>query len=474
MVEAFVLAVFAAMLVVGIVLNIALWKTLALGFVLFFAYGFVRGHKVQDLLRMSTKGIHSVYHVLILFVIIGALTASWRAAGTIPVITVWSSKLVTPSTLFVGTFALCSLMSFLTGSSFGAAATIGVVCVTLGRAMGANVALLGGAVLSGSFFGDRCSPMSSSAALVSSLTGTRQQDNIRRMMRIALVPLVVSALIYLALGVNGVSAGKLPDFTQAFAQGFNLNPLCVLPVALVLVLSFAHVSVRKTMLVSLACALMLCVGVQHLALLDLPRILVMGYTTQDAAVAEMVNGGGIRSMAELVVIVSIASTYSGLFEGTGLLDGLSRMITRVSRRTTAFTGVLLTSVITSIIACDQVVATMLTSQLCDKCERSGSALALDLENSCIVLPALVPWSTSAVGILAFVGAPLSSIPFALYAMLLPAWTLALSVWQLKHPEFVDSRAARHMGLESCDDIRRLEPQGDVLLDGTTTMRKLAA
>lgn len=474
MVEAFVLAVFAAMLTVGIVLNIALWKTLALGFVLFFVYGMVRGHKVKDLLKMSTKGMHSVYHVLILFVIIGALTASWRAAGTIPVITVWSSKLVTPSTLFVGTFALCCLMSFLTGSSFGAAATIGVVCVTLGRAMGANVALLGGAVLSGSFFGDRCSPMSSSAALVSTLTGTSQQNNIQRMMRIALVPLAVTALIYLALGVQGVSSGKLPDFTEAFAAGFNLSPLCVLPVVLVLVLSFAHVSVRKTMLISLATALVICVTVQHIPLLDLPGILLMGYTTQDAAVAEMVNGGGIRSMAELVVIVSIASTYSGLFKGTGLLDGLSHMITRVSRKTTAFTGVLLTSVITSIIACDQVVATMLTSQLCDKCEHSGSALALDLENSCIVLPALVPWSTSAVGILAFVGAPMSSIPFALYAMLLPAWTLALSVWQLKHPNFVDGRAAQHMGLKHYDDIRRVEGQSEALLDSTSSMPELAA
>lgn len=472
MVESLVLAAFAALLVLGIVLDLPLWASLVAGFVLFVGYGRTKGHSFKSLAYMSTRGIHSVKQVLLLFMIIGALTASWRAAGTIAVITCWSAALITPSTLVVASFLLCAVMSFLTGSSFGAAATTGVVCITIGRAMGADTALLGGAILSGSFVGDRCSPMSSSAALVSTLTGSNQQENIARMIRVAMVPLILSALLYALLGFGATAAGTLPDFEQAFSHGFNLSPLCVVPVAIVLVLSALHIPVRRTMLISLASALVICIAVQGVPMTKLPEYLIFGYTTSDRAVAGMVNGGGVMSMAEVALIVSIASTYSGLFEGTGLLSGLRTNITKVARKTTAFTGVLLTSILTSIIACDQVVATMLTSQLCDECEHSGSALALDMENSCIVLPALVPWSTSAVGILAFIGAPTMSVCFALYAMLLPLWTLALSIWQLRHPSFVDGRVAHACGLKECDDIRRA--QATVSLDSTASMQKLAA
>jgi NhaC family Na+:H+ antiporter len=457
MVEALVLGGFATMLVSGIALGLPLWLTLLAGGLLFAGYGLAHGHRPAELARMATSGISSVVPILVLFAIIGALTASWRAAGTIAQITCWSVSFVTPGTLVLCTFVFCSVMSFIVGSSFAAAATIGVVCLTIGRAMGVDLALLGGAVLSGSFFGDRCSPMSSSAALVSNLTDTHQGHNVRRMARIAVVPVVLSCLFYAVIGASVSGSITLPDFASTFERDFNLSALTVLPVLVVLVLSFARVPVRTTMLASLVVALVECVLLQGIPVVDLPAILVFGYHAADPAVAGMVDGGGVMSMAEVSVIIAIASTYSGLFEGTGLLNGLQDAITRVARRTTAFTGVLLTSIVTSMIACDQVVAVMLTSQLCTSCEHSGSALALDLENSCVLMPALVPWSTSAVAILSFTGAPTISVLFAVYAMAVPAWTLAVSVWERRHPEFVDGRAARAMGLETCDDFRRLAP-----------------
>jgi NhaC family Na+:H+ antiporter len=457
MVETLVLGGFALMLVGGIVLGMPLWLTLLAGTFLFSGYGLAHGHRPAELVRMATKGIRSVAPILILFAIIGALTASWRAAGTIAQITCWSVSFVTPGTLVLCTFLLCCVMSFLVGSSFAAAATTGVVCLTIGRAMGVDLTLLGGAVLSGCFFGDRCSPMSSSAALVCNLTSTQQNANVRRMALFAVVPLVASGLIYAVLGGAVATTVELPDFAATFERDFVLTPLTILPVVVMLVLSLAHVSVKATMLASLAVAVVECVTLQGIPLEQIPGILVFGYHTADPAVASMVNGGGVMSMADVAAIIIIASTYSGLFDGTGLLSGLQDSITKIARRTTAFTGVLLTSIVTSLIACDQVVATMLTAQLCTSCEHSGSALALDLENSCVMLPALVPWSTSAVAILSFIGAPTTSVVFAVYAMAVPLWTLAVSVWERSHPDFVDGRVARAMGLETCDDFRRLAP-----------------
>lgn len=55
-------------------------------------------------------------------------------------------------------FLLNCLVSFLTGTSFGTAATMGVICAAIGSSLGLNQLLVGGAVLSGVYFGDGAPP----------------------------------------------------------------------------------------------------------------------------------------------------------------------------------------------------------------------------------------------------------------------------------------------------------------------------
>ena len=448
-----IIGMFVATLVTTLAIGAPIPVALIIGYALFFNYGLHQGHELPELLRMSAKGLKTVRPILVLFLIIGMLTASWRAAGTIPAIACASTQVIGAGTLVPLTFLLCCAMSMLMGSSFGASATMGVICMTIGSTMGVSPALMGGAILSGSFFGDRCSPMSSSAALVATLTKTDLFENVERMVKSAAVPLVLTIALYAVLGAGSTSAANVPDLVGPFSDVFDLSAVAFLPALVVLVLSLAKVNVRRTMLASLACAIVITVTVQGESVSNLPQILLWGYRAPAGPVADLVNGGGIVSMAEIALIVATVSTYSGLFSGTGLLDNANRQVTLLARRTTPFAGVLATSLITSFIACDQILVVMLADQLCDRIEHDGSALALDLENSAILVPALTPWSTSCAGILSFIGAPVSSILFAFFAILVPAWTLAISLFQLRHPQFSESRAAHMLGLDERDDVR---------------------
>lgn len=459
MAESLILIAFATMLVAGIVMGIPLLFTLIAGLVLFCGYGLARGHKPRAVAGMALEGVRTIGGVLLFFVIIGALTASWRAAGTIPSITCWSAEVVSPETLVVVSFLLCAFMSMVTGSSYAASATVGVICITIATAMKANAAIVGGAILAGAFVGDRCSPLSSAAALVATITRTQVFDNVRRMVRTAAIPFAISCAAYVALGPVAAGSGMAPSFAGSFDASFDLSWVTIIPIAIILVLSIAKVRVRTTMLVSLAAALAICVTIQHINPLDLPGILVFGYQSPNLAIARMVNGGGILSMAEIIAIVGVAATYSGLFSGTGLLVGLHEYVTRIARRSTPFISVLATSIATCTVACDQVVAIMLTRQLCDEVERSDSALALDLENSAAIISSIVPWSTSCIGIIAFVGMPMESVAFNFLTMLIPLWTLAISVYQHRHPGFSQTRAARALGLDTRDDARLSSPAG---------------
>lgn len=456
MVETGVILAFAAVLVGGIVLNVQLLPLLVFGMLLFSGYGIYRGHGVGEVARMAGQGLKSVGSVLTLFVLIGALTASWRASGTIPAITCWSADLVSPENLVIVSFLLVSLMSMIVGSSYAAAATVGVICMTIATAMKADAAVVGGAILAGAFVGDRCSPMSSSAALVASLTKTSLFDNVRRMAKSAAIPFALCCLVYAAVGMSAAGTGMAPSFRGSFASSFDLSWVVVIPTVLILALSLMKVSVKKTMLVSLASALVICVAVQHVPVAELPQILVFGYRSKNLAIARMVNGGGIVSMLDIILIVSVASTYSGIFEGTGLLCGLRDYVDKIARRSTPFASVLLTSIATCTIACDQVVAIMLTSQLCRTTEHDGSALALDIENSAAVIPSVIPWSTSCVGIIAFVGMPMGSIVWNCLSYLIPLWTLAISIYQHKNVGFADTGTAHLLGLDDRDDVRRFK------------------
>ena len=433
MLETVTLVTFTAMLVCGIVLDLPLLGVLVAGWLLFFDYGLLRGHDMGALARMSSRGLRSIKGVLVLFALIGALTASWRAAGTIPAITCWSARVVTPATLVPATFLLCCAMSLLTGSSFAAAATTGVICMTIATSMGANLPLVGGAIISGSFIGDHVG--------------------------VGVVPFVGCCVLYAGLGAGGTSGvGLDPQVASGIAEAFrsfDLSPVVLVPVGVVFALCLLRVNVRLTMVLSLLSAVVICVTVQGMTPGEVGMALVCGYHAADPAVARLANGGGICSMAEIAAIVTVASTYSGLFEGTRLLDGLGSLVSALARRVTPFVGVLVTSVVTAAIACDQVVAIMLVRQLCDECERADTALALDLESSVALVPALIPWSTSCVGIVAFTGMPVTSVLCAFLPMLVPLWSLCLSLWQHAHPSFVDGFAARAMGLTEQDDARRI-------------------
>ena len=251
--EWLVLGLFCLDLLVCILLGLSTLTALVIGLFLFIGYGLYKGHRLPALFAMMWDGVRTVKSILVVFLIIGILTATWRAAGTIPAIIYYTLPLIRPSVFVPLVFLLNSLVSFLIGISFGTAATMGVICMTMGLTMGADPVLLGGAILSGVFYGDRCSPVSTSAMLVAQLTGTDLYDNLRRMFGTAALPTALSVILYYFLGRSG--AGAVDDNVRTlFAEHFHLSVLTLLPAAAILVLALCRVKVRQAMLISIALA----------------------------------------------------------------------------------------------------------------------------------------------------------------------------------------------------------------------------
>ena len=116
---------------------------------IFTLYGKKQGFSWKELGKMICSGVKTSASVLLVFPLIGILTAFWRACGTLPFIICCAIDLIRPEILLLMTFLLNCGVSMLTGTAFGTAATMGTICVSVGISIGMDAVVLGGAMLSG-------------------------------------------------------------------------------------------------------------------------------------------------------------------------------------------------------------------------------------------------------------------------------------------------------------------------------------
>lgn len=421
--ESLLLIAFAIILITCVLSGYSMFIALFIGWSMFFFYGIHKGKTIKEMLSYCQNGISMVQTVLITFMLIGMLTAVWRSCGSIAYIVYETSIFFAPQSMIILTFLLCALVSFLIGTAFGSAATIGVICVTMANSMNIPIIYTGGAMLAGIYFGDRCSPVSTSCLLVSTLTHTDQLENIKTMFKTAAVPFIISCILYLLLGLQLPYTETSTASRDLLATHYVMTPLTLLPVITVLVLALFRVNVKITLTISTLIGLILSVLVQGMPLSKIFPLLISGFTPENSEIAMIMGGGGLISMLSVMGIVCISSSFSGMFEGTGFLDHIQKRIIILSDYLSPFGTILLVSILSATISCNQSLAIMLTNQLCHPLENDRAQFASDLENTAVVTAPLIPWSIADAVPLVTVGAPILSILTAFYLFLVPLWNL---------------------------------------------------
>ena len=413
---------FSLSLIVCLFLNFSVVYALIIGYIIF---GLIKGHNLIVLIKKSFEGVLTVKNILLVFILIGMITALWRASGTIAYIVYMGSKLISPSILILLTFLLCSILSVLIGTSLGTAATMGVICASIGKAMGVNPYYIGGAVLSGIYFGDRCSPMSTSALLISELTKTNLYTNIKLMIKTSIIPFIVTCLFYLFLGFKSKVSNISVDVTEIFKQNYNLNIIVIIPAILIIILSILKINVKKTMLVSIVISFIIAMFIQRDSIVALINYSIFGYHHSNERLNLMMKGGGILSMVNVSLIVGISSSYSGIFKETKMLVSLKKHLKDFSKKTSSYFVIFLSSIISGAIACNQSLGTILTNELCGELVEKQK-MAIILENTVILLVGLIPWNIAMDVPLKTLDVGIMSGLFAFYLYFLPLWNLFLN------------------------------------------------
>lgn len=396
---------------------------LALGLVCFTLVGLRRGLSLRALVRMAGEGARTSLVVLRILVLIGFLTALWRASGTIAFFVHTGLEWMHPSAFYLAAFLLASALSMAFGSSFGVAGTAGVILAAIARSGGASLAVTGGAVLSGAYLGERLSPASSSAALTAALAGVEQHDFQLRMWRTTPLPLALSLVFYGGISLLHPIQQVDQTILRALEEGFDLSWTVVLPAVILLVLPFFKVSAARSILVSCGAAAVLAVWEQGRPLAEVAWSCVAGYVVEQPELTGILSGGGLLSMVNGMCIVLLSCASSGILNGAELLEPVKARLERMARRTGLYVTTAAVSVASSALLCNQSIALVLTGQMMGESFRrsgkDGLLLSQTLGNTAIVLAAVVPWSIAGSVPLEAMGASALAIPFSFFLFAAP-------------------------------------------------------
>lgn len=414
---------FMAVMLAALIKDFSMVIALLVGLVAFTAVGLKRGFGFRELCRMGAGGARDSLIVIEVMFVIGFLTAVWRVSGTITIFVYYGIRIITPPLFLIIAFLLSCLLSYALGTSFGVAGTVGVIFMTLARSGGVDPVLTAGVLMSGIYFGDRCSPVSSSANMVAAVTGTKIFDNVKMMMRTGILPLIICTAIYIVVSVLNPITHVDSELLSAFESEFNLSLWAFVPAVLMLLLPLFKVSVLISMAASIVSGILVAWLAQGVSLPEVLRICILGYECEGGGLGTLLNGGGLVSMLEIVVILLISCTYSGIFNGTGMLENLQARISQGCSKIGRYSMMLLLSFGSAAVFCNQTIATLMCSDLLSKpyedADASRQELAIDMENSVILIACFIPWSIGCSVPLSFFGMDYHALHYAVYMYALP-------------------------------------------------------
>lgn len=427
------------------------------------------GFRYDEIQAGINNTLHKSLTALLIVTIVGALIAAWIACGTIPMLIYYGLKIITPQYFLVTSCLVCSIVSLITGTSWGTAGTIGVALMGISHGLGISPAIAAGSIIAGSYFGDKLSLFSDTTNLAPVAAGTNIYDHVAHMIWTTAPAYLIGLVIYLIIGIKvtgDASNTEMELLSTGLAENFNIVGLVAFPLLLPPIITLGAALLKKpvipSMLLSCAVAWILAVSFQYGAPISHPSInqerevvatsqsfsehlsngnfqaakdslqlktwntvyplwaMVRGYQAKTSVpvVNTLLSRGGMLSMMNTFLIALTAFGFAGTMSVTGMLKKLLSGLLVFANSTGRL--ILSTSISCMIVAfCtgSSYLAILLPGELFSSAYRARGLAAKNLsrttEDCGTVIVPLIPWSVAGAYMSGILGVPvLSYAPWA--------------------------------------------------------------
>ena len=426
------------------------------------------GASWQKVSSSMVKSISSAMGSILILLLIGALAGTWLISGIVPAMIYYGLQILNPTIFLVAACIVCALVSLATGSSWSTVATVGIALLGIGQALGLQEGVIGGAIISGAYFGDKMSPLSDTTNLAPAMAGTDLFTHIRYMAYTTVPSITIALIIYLIMGFYQDSGGTVDveGVLVAIEANFNINGwLFLVPVA-VIVMIIKRVPALPALLAGVLLGGLFALIFQPAIVNEISGIsdnyLKSAYlgtmqamygevniSTDHAMVSDLLSSGGMSGMLNTVWLILCAMVFGGSMEAGGLLKRIASEVIKLAQSTgSLIASTVLTCGFFNVTASDQYMAIVVPGRMFADTYRDRMLkpenLSRTLEDSGTVTSVLVPWNTCGATQASVLGvATLVYAPFAFFNIISPFMTMFYGFFGIKiryyQPEEVEEQ-----------------------------------
>ena len=394
--------------------QIALVFAAAVGSLIVMFYLKVPWEKIEEAMVTNLKNAGSAIFILLM---IGALTASWVQSGVVPSLVYYGLKVVHPSIFLIVIFVFTALISLLIGSSWTTIGTIGVAMMSAGSILGLHPGWLAGAIISGSYFGDKISPLSDTTNLAASISGVKLYDHVKYMLITNVPAVIITGIIFAIVGASAASNANLDVHGQMedIASTYNVSPWLLLIPAFTIFLMVKKISPILTLLLSALFASLVACIVQPQIISQIspygefswqtfvyaPLKLMSSHvdiSAPNAMLTKLASTNGIAGMLNTVWLIISVTIFGGMLEAGGFIQTITEKLEKLMRNTVSLvTTTMATCLFCNVALSEQYMAIIVPGNMLRKLYKDkgyeGRLLSRSIEDSATVTSVLIPWNT---------------------------------------------------------------------------------
>jgi NhaC family Na+:H+ antiporter len=403
------------------------------------------------------KTIKSALPSILILLLIGSLAGTWLLSGIVPAMIYYGLKIIHPAIFLFAASVVSAIVSLATGSSWSTVATLGVAMMGIGVTLGYHEGLVGGAIISGAYFGDKMSPLSDTTNLAPAMAGTDLFTHIRYMTITTFPSMSISLIIFLIIGFGTDTAGsatQMEGVLSAIDASFNINLILFIVPVLVIFLIIKKVSPLPALLAGTLLGAVFALIFQpdvihHVSGIydDFFRSAYVGimkamYTnisieTTNPQVNDLLSTGGMSGMLNTIWLIISAMIYGGIMDAAGFLERITKSIILYARSTgSLIASTAGTCLFFNLTASDQYLAIVVPGRMfASTFERRNLApenLSRTLEDSGTVTSVLIPWNTCGAYQSTVLGvATLTYLPYCFFNIISPFMTILFGYLGIK-------------------------------------------
>lgn len=408
------------------------------------------GYTWEDVQNEIVEKLAKSFPAIMILITVGLMIGAWIVSGTIPYLVYIGLQIINPKFIVVTSFLVTVILSVSTGTSWGAAGTVGAALMSVAAGMNAPLPAVAGAIVAGAYFGDKMSPLSDSTNMSAIATGTNLYQHIGHMFYTTIPGFIVSVIVYVFAGLHFASTDSISEvdsIISALRELYNLSMpvglLLLVPPIIVVAGSLLKKPTIPVMMISSAVAIVIAITIQGFSISSCASSMVNGFKMEMFVnpsidlnnVAEQIptllQRGGMASMMNTALMAFCAFSFIGALTLSGSLDVILERIMKHIHGTgqlitlTVALGVLVITVIGEASVTFLMIGALFRNEYIKRGLESKN-LSRSLEDSITVVEPLVPWSLAGVYMTSTLGVP--TIQYAPWACLCYTGVIFAIIW----------------------------------------------